>query len=142
MKLVRFLGAAGLALAAVPTLHAVPVDGTASTICLVNGGLNSCASVTASISGSVLTATVKNLGGDNDYTLTSLGSSSGEPRRPPPLRSLPPRRPTAERPGRMAPTSGCSIPVRRAAPCWASLAAVRARDAASRTAWLSTSRSR
>jgi len=39
MKLVRFLGAAGLALAAVPTLHAVPVDGTASTICLVNGGL-------------------------------------------------------------------------------------------------------
>jgi len=73
MKLVRFLGAAGLALAAVPTLHAVPIDGTASTICLVNGGLNSCASVTATVSGSVLTATVKNLGGDNDYTLTSFG---------------------------------------------------------------------
>ena len=35
MKLVRFLGVAGLALGVVPQLKAVPLDGSTSTICLV-----------------------------------------------------------------------------------------------------------
>ena len=73
MKFVRFLGAAGLALGVAPQLKAVALDGSTSTICLVNGGLNSCASVVASVAGSVLTATVTNEGGDLSYILTSFG---------------------------------------------------------------------
>jgi len=56
MKLVRVIAVAGLALGAAPQLHAVPLDGSTSTICLVSGGLNSCASVAVSVAGSVLTA--------------------------------------------------------------------------------------
>ena len=73
MKLLRFLGVAGLALGVAPQLKAVPLDGTTSTICLVNGGLNSCASVAVSVAGSVLTATVKNEGGDLTYLLPAFG---------------------------------------------------------------------
>ena len=73
MKLVRFLGVAGLALGVVPQLKAVPLDGSTSSICLVSGGLNSCASVAVSVAGSVLTATVTNDGGDLTYLLPSFG---------------------------------------------------------------------
>jgi hypothetical protein len=73
MKFVRILGVAGLALGVAPQLKAVPLDGSTSSICLVSGGLNSCASVVASVAGSVLTATVTNDGGDLSYVLTSFG---------------------------------------------------------------------
>ena len=73
MKLVRYLGVAGLALGAAPQLNAVPLDGSTNLICLVSGGLNSCASVTVSVAGSVLTATVENAGGDLTYLLPSFG---------------------------------------------------------------------
>jgi hypothetical protein len=73
MKLVRTLSVAGLAVAAAPQLHAVPLDGTPTTICLVAGALNSCASIAASVSGSVLTATVTNLGGTASYALAGFG---------------------------------------------------------------------
>ena len=73
MKLVRFLGVAGLALGVAPQLKAVPLDGTTNLICLVSGGLNSCASVAVSVAGSVLTATVTNEGGDLTYLLPSFG---------------------------------------------------------------------
>jgi len=73
MKFVRILGVAGLALGVAPQLKAVPLDGSTSSICLVSGGLNSCASVVASVAGSVLTATVTNDGGDLSYILTSFG---------------------------------------------------------------------
>jgi hypothetical protein len=73
MKLVRVLAVAGLALGAAPQLHAVPLDGSTSSICLVSGGLNSCASVAVSVAGSVLTATVTNTGGDLSYLLPAFG---------------------------------------------------------------------
>ena len=73
MKLIRVLGVAGLALGVAPQLKAVPLDGSTSTLCLVNGGLNSCASVAVSIAGSVLTATVENTGGDLSYVMTAFG---------------------------------------------------------------------
>jgi hypothetical protein len=73
MKLVRFLGVAGLALGVAPQLKAVPLDGSTNVICLVSGGLNSCASVAVSVAGSVLTATVTNQGGDLTYLLPAFG---------------------------------------------------------------------
>lgn len=73
MKLVRVLGVAGLALGVAPQLKAVSLDGSTSLICLVSGGLNSCASVTVSVSGSVLTATVENAGGDLTYLMPAFG---------------------------------------------------------------------
>ena len=73
MKLVRYLGVTGLALVATPQLNAVPLDGSTNLICLVSGGLNSCASVTVSVAGSVLTATVENAGGDLEYLLAGFG---------------------------------------------------------------------
>jgi len=73
MKLVRVVAVVGLALGAAPQLHAVPLDGSTSSICLVSGGLNSCASVAVSVAGSVLTATVTNTGGDLTYLLPSFG---------------------------------------------------------------------
>jgi hypothetical protein len=73
MKLVRALGVLGLTVVAAPAANAVPLNGTPSEICLVVGGLTSCASVTVSISGSVLTATVTNTGGDLTYLMPSFG---------------------------------------------------------------------
>jgi hypothetical protein len=73
MKLVRALGVLGLSAVAAPAANAVPLNGTPSEICLVVGGLTSCASVTVSISGSVLTATVTNTGGDLSYIMPSFG---------------------------------------------------------------------
>lgn len=72
MKLVRFLGVAGLAMAVAPQASAVPLDGSTSTICLVAGSLNSCASVAVSVSGSVLTAVVGNVGGNASYALAGF----------------------------------------------------------------------
>jgi hypothetical protein len=73
MKLVRALGVLGLTVVAAPAANAVPLNGTPSEICLVVGGLTSCASVTVSISGNVLTATVTNTGGDLTYLMPSFG---------------------------------------------------------------------
>jgi hypothetical protein len=73
MKLVRTLTVAGLAVASAPQLHAVPLDGTPTTICLVAGALNSCASIAASVAGNVLTATITNLGGTASYALAGFG---------------------------------------------------------------------
>jgi len=73
MKLVRVVAVAGLALGAAPQLHAVPLDGSTSTICLVAGALNSCASVAVSIAGNVLTATVTHAGGNASYALAGFG---------------------------------------------------------------------
>jgi hypothetical protein len=73
MKLTRALGVLGLTVAAAPAANAVPLNGTPTEICLVVGGLTSCASVTVSISGSVLTATVTNTGGDLTYIMPSFG---------------------------------------------------------------------
>jgi PEP-CTERM motif len=73
MKLVRVLGVAGLALGVAPQLRAVPLDGSTTSICLMSGSLNSCASVAVSVAGSVLTATVTNDGGDLTYLLPAFG---------------------------------------------------------------------
>jgi hypothetical protein len=74
MRLVRTLGVLGLAVAAAPAANAVPLDGTTSVICLVSGGLNSCASVSVTLSGSVLIATVENVSsGADSYLMPSFG---------------------------------------------------------------------
>src|SRR4029453_6810325 len=74
MRLVRTLGVLGLAVAAAPAANAVPLHRTPTVICLVSGGRNSCASVTVTVSGSVLTATVENTSsGADHYLMPSFG---------------------------------------------------------------------
>lgn len=73
MKLARTLGMLALAGAAAPVAHAVPINGPVTTICLVFGGLNSCAGVQISVSGSIMTATITNLASDRNYLLPSFG---------------------------------------------------------------------
>ncbi len=73
MKIVRVLAVAGLAMGTAPRLSAVPLDGSTSTICLISGSLNSCASVAVSVAGSVLTATVTHAGGSAGYALAGFG---------------------------------------------------------------------
>jgi hypothetical protein len=73
MKLAGSIGILALVGAAAPAAHAVPINGPASTICLVFGGLNSCASVQVSVSAGVLTATITNLDSEADYLLPSFG---------------------------------------------------------------------
>lgn len=73
MKLARTLGILALAGVAAPAAHAVPINGPATPICLIFGGLNSCASVQVSVAAGVLTATVTNLDSDRDFLLPSFG---------------------------------------------------------------------
>ena len=73
MKLARTLGMLAVAGVAAPAAHAVPLNGVATPICLVFGGLNSCASVQVSVAAGVLTATVTNLDSDRNYLLPSFG---------------------------------------------------------------------
>lgn len=56
MRLVRLLGIAALTAGVTPDLSAVSPEGTGSTVCLISGGLNACASVTISIAGSVFSS--------------------------------------------------------------------------------------
>jgi len=72
MRLTRAFGVLALAVGAAPAANAVPIDGSISTICLVFGGLNSCASVQVTVAAGVLTATVTNLDSDRDYLLPSF----------------------------------------------------------------------
>ena len=72
MKLARTLGMLAVAGAAAPAAHAVPINGPATPICLIFGGLNSCASVQVTVAAGVLTATVTNLDSDRDFLLPSF----------------------------------------------------------------------
>ena len=63
----------GASLAFAPPAKAVTLDGTENIICLTFGGLSSCASVTVSVVGNVLTATVSNVGDPDTYLLPSFG---------------------------------------------------------------------
>ena len=73
MKLARMLGVLAVAGVFTPAAHAVPLNGTTTPICLIFGGLNSCASVNVSVSAGVLTATVTNLDSDRDFILPTFG---------------------------------------------------------------------
>lgn len=73
MKLARTLGMLAVAGLAAPAAHAVPINGATTPICLIFGGLNSCASVQVSVAAGVLTATVTNLDSDRDFLLPSFG---------------------------------------------------------------------
>lgn len=79
MKLTRALGVLGLTVVAAPAANAVPLTNTPTEICLVVGGLTSCASVTVELSGGQLIATVTNTGGDQTYIMPSFGFFSVGP---------------------------------------------------------------
>jgi hypothetical protein len=72
MKLARTLGMLAMAGVAAPAANAVPINGPATPICLIFGGLNSCASVQVTVAAGVLTATVTNLDSDQDFLLPSF----------------------------------------------------------------------